>query len=370
MGAGTGPHRLGPGHGLRAVAELARRHHRRHLRRVVALVGRRPRRVLVGARRVVRRPLARPADRAPWRSTADARRAVVPRRPAELRRARCCTRRAGVDKDDGRGRGRRPRGRRARPSSRWRELRTQVGRRPRRAGRARRRRGRPRRRRCVPNCRRGAGRHARAARSARSGRRCSPDFGPRRSPTGSPRSSRSCCSPSTATTTAASSSTSAATVEALRGELPSLRATVLVAVPRRRRDAAGRHAVDRAARGTRGDAGVRADGVRRTRCGSCTPPARPGCRSRSCTATAASCSSTPSSSRCTSTSGPGDRFFWFSTTGWMMWNLLVSGLVGRLDDRAVRRQPGLPRPPTRCGGWRPSVGITCFGARRRTSRPA
>lgn len=27
--------------------------------------------------------------------------------------------------------------------------------------------------------------------------------------------------------------------------------------------------------------------------------------------------------------GPGDRFFWFSTTGWMMWNFLVSGpLVG------------------------------------------
>jgi acetoacetyl-CoA synthetase len=25
--------------------------------------------------------------------------------------------------------------------------------------------------------------------------------------------------------------------------------------------------------------------------------------------------------------GPGDRFFWFSTTGWMMWNYLVSGLV-------------------------------------------
>ena len=25
--------------------------------------------------------------------------------------------------------------------------------------------------------------------------------------------------------------------------------------------------------------------------------------------------------------GPGDRFFWFSTTGWMMWNLLVSGLL-------------------------------------------
>jgi acetoacetyl-CoA synthetase len=25
--------------------------------------------------------------------------------------------------------------------------------------------------------------------------------------------------------------------------------------------------------------------------------------------------------------GPGDRFFWFSTTGWMMWNYLVSGLI-------------------------------------------
>jgi acetoacetyl-CoA synthetase len=25
--------------------------------------------------------------------------------------------------------------------------------------------------------------------------------------------------------------------------------------------------------------------------------------------------------------GPGDRFFWFTTTGWMMWNFLVSGLV-------------------------------------------
>ncbi len=25
--------------------------------------------------------------------------------------------------------------------------------------------------------------------------------------------------------------------------------------------------------------------------------------------------------------GPGDRFFWFTTTGWMMWNFLVSGLL-------------------------------------------
>ena len=25
--------------------------------------------------------------------------------------------------------------------------------------------------------------------------------------------------------------------------------------------------------------------------------------------------------------GPGDRFCWFTTTGWMMWNYLVSGLL-------------------------------------------
>ena len=25
--------------------------------------------------------------------------------------------------------------------------------------------------------------------------------------------------------------------------------------------------------------------------------------------------------------GPADRFFWFTTTGWMMWNFLVSGLL-------------------------------------------
>ena len=25
--------------------------------------------------------------------------------------------------------------------------------------------------------------------------------------------------------------------------------------------------------------------------------------------------------------GPGERFFWFTTTGWMMWNFLISGLM-------------------------------------------
>ena len=41
---------------------------------------------------------------------------------------------------------------------------------------------------------------------------------------------------------------------------------------------------------------------------------------------------------------PGDRVFWFTTTGWMMWNFLVGVLLTRAADRALRRQPGAPRP--------------------------
>ena len=37
---------------------------------------------------------------------------------------------------------------------------------------------------------------------------------------------------------------------------------------------------------------------------------------------------------------PGDRFFWFTTTGWMMWNFLVGGLLAGRHDRAVRRPAG------------------------------
>ena len=40
---------------------------------------------------------------------------------------------------------------------------------------------------------------------------------------------------------------------------------------------------------------------------------------------------------------PGDRLFWFTTTGWMMWNFLVGGLLTEDRDRALRRQPRLPR---------------------------
>jgi acetoacetyl-CoA synthetase len=57
---------------------------------------------------------------------------------------------------------------------------------------------------------------------------------------------------------------------------------------------------------------------------------------------------------------PGDRFFWFTTTGWMMWNLLMSGL---LTDAAIVLYDGNPAYPDLNRLWdlAADVGITCFG---------
>jgi acetoacetyl-CoA synthetase len=55
--------------------------------------------------------------------------------------------------------------------------------------------------------------------------------------------------------------------------------------------------------------------------------------------------------------GPGDRFFWYTTTGWMMWNFLVSGpAVGA----AIVLYDGAPDP---VGLWRlaADTGVTYFG---------
>ena len=59
----------------------------------------------------------------------------------------------------------------------------------------------------------------------------------------------------------------------------------------------------------------------------------------------------------------GDRVFWFTTTGWMMWNFLVGGLLTEAVDRALRRQP---RPP----GHGRAVGPRRVRARSRPSAPA
>ena len=40
--------------------------------------------------------------------------------------------------------------------------------------------------------------------------------------------------------------------------------------------------------------------------------------------------------------GPADRFFWFTTTGWMMWNFLVGGLLGGTTVVLYDGSPGHP----------------------------
>jgi acetoacetyl-CoA synthetase len=58
--------------------------------------------------------------------------------------------------------------------------------------------------------------------------------------------------------------------------------------------------------------------------------------------------------------GPGDRFFWFSTTGWMMWNLLVSGLCVGATIVLFDGDPAWPDLGTL---WRLAgeTGVTVFG---------
>ena len=40
--------------------------------------------------------------------------------------------------------------------------------------------------------------------------------------------------------------------------------------------------------------------------------------------------------------GPDSPVFWYTTTNWIMWNIVASGLARRRADRALRRQPRLP----------------------------
>jgi acetoacetyl-CoA synthetase len=52
-----------------------------------------------------------------------------------------------------------------------------------------------------------------------------------------------------------------------------------------------------------------------------------------------------------------DRFFWFTTTGWMMWNFLVGGL---LSGSAIVLYDGRP-DPDKIWDFVEKVGVTCFG---------
>jgi len=59
--------------------------------------------------------------------------------------------------------------------------------------------------------------------------------------------------------------------------------------------------------------------------------------------------------------GPSDRFLWFSTTGWMMWNFCVSGL---LVSSSVVCFDGNPAHPDLMALWRlvEQEGVTYFGS--------
>ena len=97
-----------------------------------------------------------------------------------------------------------------------------------------------------------------------------------------------------------------------------------------------------------------------TRCTCCTHRARRADRRQSCTVTAGSSANMPRPSRFITTSGQGDRFFWFSTTGWMMWNYLVSGL---LTGASIVLFDGDPAFPDLLALWRlaAETGITVLG---------
>jgi acetoacetyl-CoA synthetase len=58
--------------------------------------------------------------------------------------------------------------------------------------------------------------------------------------------------------------------------------------------------------------------------------------------------------------GPEDRFFWFTTTGWMMWNMVVGGL---LSGAAALLYDGNPGYPDMNVLWEfaEKTGMTCFG---------
>ncbi|HEX6292339.1 MAG TPA: acetoacetate--CoA ligase [Herpetosiphonaceae bacterium] len=57
---------------------------------------------------------------------------------------------------------------------------------------------------------------------------------------------------------------------------------------------------------------------------------------------------------------PEDRFFWFSTTGWMMWNFLVGGLLVGCTILLYDGSPGWP-DMGRLWGFAQNTGMTSFG---------
>ena len=64
----------------------------------------------------------------------------------------------------------------------------------------------------------------------------------------------------------------------------------------------------------------------------------------------------------------GDRVFYFTTCGWMMWNWLVSALASERDAAALRRLAVHPRRQRRCSTSRTTSAMTLFGTSREVHR--
>lgn len=58
--------------------------------------------------------------------------------------------------------------------------------------------------------------------------------------------------------------------------------------------------------------------------------------------------------------GPDDRFFWFTTTGWMMWNMVVGGLLSGSTALLYDGNPGYPDMNV-LWEFAEKTGMTCFG---------
>ncbi len=63
---------------------------------------------------------------------------------------------------------------------------------------------------------------------------------------------------------------------------------------------------------------------------------------------------------------PGQRMFFFTTTGWMMWNFLVSAPLSGVIPVLYDGSPAWPGP-TRCGGWRRRPASASLARARPTS---
>ena len=255
----------------------------------------------------------------------------------------------------------------------WGELRAQTARDRGRPARARRRQGdrvvavhaeHPRDDRGVPG---------RARRSARSGRAARPTSARAAWSTASRRSSRRCCSPSTATATAARTSTAARPSRGSQGEIDRCRrrSCCRTSTPRRTSAGSTRDDVGRAGRGR---------GRGRARRSSSCPFDHPlwvlyssgttGLPKPIVHGQGGILLEHLKKMHLHLDAQAGDRVFWFTTTGWMMWNFLVGVPADAGVDRALRRQPRLARPGRAVGPRRGGRDHELRHERRASSRRA